>query len=157
MPVLVRVQVSFQWPPDYTRRGKWDPTPFLVGADAILLVYREDNTKTFDFLKGFCKAVRPRHIFRAVTTAVLGLHDEPHTEPDTKARKLAMSIGAASTYRLSGGGTPVGFDAVLEGLAGNVGERYAVVPPYRVVVAEYPRLGGQRPSFMRRMFLWCMD
>lgn len=156
------MDVSFQQAPAFTRKGKWDPSPVLSGCDAILFVYREDEPATYSFLKDFCKAARSNRFARmglsVATTAVLCVHDgDPHREADGRARKLAMSIGAVSTFRLSGMGTPVGFDAVLEDFVVPAPARYYAPPPWQVVAVEDPRRGVGRESLLTRLWLWWMD
>ncbi|SPO01864.1 uncharacterized protein DNG_04537 [Cephalotrichum gorgonifer] len=161
-PVLVRLLVSFQWgPPSYSKSGRWDPSPFLSGADVVLLVHREDTPKSFKFLTAFCKAVarhRSSVVFRVVPVAVLGLHDvDPDTEGPTKMLRLAKAIGAVGFFRQSKMGSPLGLDAVLEDLLGYVLEPQHMPLPKMEAAIPDARFAGWRPRLLWRLFWRWMD
>ncbi|SPO07527.1 uncharacterized protein DNG_10221 [Cephalotrichum gorgonifer] len=137
IPFLVIVDVLDHWPPVPTSGAKPEPLEALRGCDALLLAFREDVPQTYRFLEDFYRAMdsnrASRHAFRSIMTAVLGLQGPgPDGPGDDRGARLARSIGAGNLYRLSGIGSAVGLDAILEDFVVPLFEQHYGPPPGRV-------------------------
>ena len=145
---------------------KPDPSAALNGFDAILLVYREDIPQTFDYIKDFVKAVHShtpfKAAFKSMQVAVLGLEGPTERESDGAGRNWARSIDATNFYRLTGVGTHIGLDAVLENFLAPIfnypgggpppgAVPVSQAPPNHVVITRGGPMEFERPSRLSRM------